>query len=261
MTFGPNFLVYSAGGGERDEVRTRAMAKVLGLSAYDARMLIAAPGPRRVAAFVKQEEAEAKALELRQAGVTGFVVDKARFSRLPVILRALSCTENEEGCVFRINRGGEEMEYPQPKGIVRAVVLGSYSQTTIRQEIRGRFAGQSTQKTVRREPFVHVYADDPHTVLEITGTGFTSAWVRDLGPATGDLYWQQLATKFAVIYGAAISTLLFRTPEEQDMITAPLNVTAVGGGIGPRGKTGAVEDSPIAMAASRIVAYSIAFGL
>ncbi|MBI3857966.1 MAG: hypothetical protein HY293_19985, partial [Planctomycetes bacterium] len=98
----PNFFVYLPGGIRRDDAMVKAMAQATGLGLYEAKIMLGAPGPRKVGAFVKEEEAQAQALALRQAGLNAFVIDKIRFSRAPKIFKALKAVENEAGLVFSI---------------------------------------------------------------------------------------------------------------------------------------------------------------
>lgn len=265
-----NFLVYIAGGAPRDEARIKAFAQALKLSLYDAKIMLGAPGPRRVAAFATQEEADLKCLDLRQAGLVGFVVDKARFSRLPRVFKALKAVEQPDGLLFTIETppaAGEIQarisELPQPKGFVRAVLLGFYTQVTVHTESgRGR-AGSSSSTSEIREPFIHLYSEDPHTILEIAGPKVEIPWAKEFAGILGDMRWLKMGERFASYYGALLDTTLFKNPAEVNFITAPLNVDAVRGigGSGARGGASSQDDSPVAMAASRIIVYSRVFGI
>ncbi len=268
MAIGPGYLVYVAGQAKRDDARVKAFAGVLGLGLYDAKVLLGSPGPRRVASFVRQEEAETKALELRQAGFTGVVVDKDRYSRAPKVFKALKAVEQPDGLCFTIETApapGElqarVLEYPQPKGLVRAVVLGCYTQTTRLTSGGPREKSSTTSRTEIRAPFIHLYAEDPHTILEIHDPRFDFPWLKEIG-VYGDQRWIRLAERFGAYYGAPVDRTLFQVPEEVQIITTPLNVDAVTGRIG----SGAVslssssDDSPLAMAASRIIVYAAVFG-
>ncbi len=97
---GPNYFVYISGQTFRDDARVRAFSEAMKLSLYDAKIMLGAPGPRKVAAFVKEEDAEAQTLDLRQAGFLAFVIDKERFSRAPVVFTALKAVEEEWGLNF-----------------------------------------------------------------------------------------------------------------------------------------------------------------
>jgi hypothetical protein len=268
---GPNFLVYIPGQLKRDEALVRALSEALKLSLYDAKVMLGAQGPRRVGAFVKQEEAEALALALRQAGVAAFVIDKQRFSRLPKIFRALRAVEDPAGMVFTIETApapGEVVartfELPQPKGLVRALVLGFYTQTTTHRDgSRSKFSAGSQSKTQVQEPFIHLYSEDPHTILEIRGPRFEYAWLKTLGTLSGNARMQKLAEHLAGFYQSILDTTLFRTPEEVNAITAALNVDAARGqaGAGVATASASSDDAPMAMAASRIIVYARVFGL
>ena len=265
-----NFLVYLAGGSPRDDVRIKAFAQALNLSLYDAKIMLGAPGPRRVAACSTQEEADAKCLDLRQAGLVAFVIDKTRFSRLPRIFKALKAVEQPDGLLFTIETppaAGELQarvsELPQPKGFVRAVVLGFYTQVTKHTDVaRGR-AGASSSTSEIREPFIHLYSEDPHTILEIAGAKVEIPWSKEFAGVMGDMRWLKLGERFAAYYKALLDTTLFKNPTEVNFITAPLNVDAVRGigGSGARGGASSQDDSPVAMAASRIIVYSRVFGI
>ncbi len=269
MAVGPGFLVYIAGQAKRDDEKVKAFAGVLGLGLYDAKVLLGAPGPRRVASFVKREEAEAKALQLRQAGFLSVVVDKDRFSRAPKVFKALKAAEQPDGLLFTIETApapGEVqarvMEYPQPKGFVRAVVLGCYTQTT--RIASGAGSAQKVSTTSRSEiraPFLHLYAEDPHTILEIHDPRFDFRWLKEIG-VYGDPRWIQLAERFGAYYGAPVDRTLFKVPEEVQIITNPLNVDAAAGGAGsgPAAAVASSDDAPLAMAASRIIVYAAVFG-
>lgn len=264
-----NFLVYIAGGSPRDDARIKAFAAALGLSLYDAKVMLGAPGPRRVAAFQTQEEAEFKCVDLRQAGLVAFVIDKNRFSRLPRVFKALKAVEQPDGLLFTIETPpapGELQsrvsELPQPKGFVRAVLLGFYTQVTKHTDnARGR-SGPSSSTSEIREPFVHLYSEDPHTILEIAGPKVELPWVKEFAGVMGDLRWIKIGERFAAFYNALLDTTLFKNPAEVNFITAPLNVDAVRGGGGSGARTGASsqDDSPLAMAASRVIVYSRVFG-
>src|SRR5688572_9571534 len=129
MSTGPNWLVYIAGmKGKRDDSKVKPFAEALGVGLYDAKVMMGAPGPRRVAAFAKEEEAQEKTLALRQIGIVAVVVDKDCFSRLPKIFKALKAVEQPDGLLFTIETppaAGDLQarisELPQPKGFVRAV--------------------------------------------------------------------------------------------------------------------------------------------
>lgn len=268
---GPGYFVFIPGGIKRDEAKIRALANALQLSLYDAKIMLGAPGPRKVAAFAKQEEAEMQALALRQAGIAAFVIDKARFSRLPKVFKALKAAEDVSGLVFTIETApapGEvtvrTFELPQPKGLVRAVVLGYYTQTTTHRDGgRSKMAVTTTSRSQVQEPFIHVYSEDPHTILEIAGTRFEYAWLQTLGTLSGAARMQKLAEHLASYYGAVLDQTLFRTPEEVNAITAALNVDAATGrgGQGLATASSSTDDSPLAMAASRIIVYSLVYGL
>jgi len=267
---GAGFLVYIAGQAKRDDSKVKAFADVLGLSLYDAKVLLGAPGPRRVAAFAKQEEAEMKSLELRQAGFVAIVVDKDRFSRAPKIFKALKAVEQPDGLLFTIETApapGEVqarvMEYPQPKGFVRLVVLGCYTQTsTLTQTAGGKNKVASSTRSDVRAPFIHLYAEDPHTLLEIHDPRFDFAWLKQIG-IYGDLRWIQLAERFRDYYKAKLDVSLFKVPEEVGIITNALNVDPVtgGGGRGVATAASSKDDAPMAMAASRVIAWATVFGV
>ena len=264
-----NFLVYLAGQSPRDDARIKAFAAALNLSLYDAKIMLGAPGPRRVAAFQTLEEAEFKCVDLRQAGLVAFVIDKTRFSRLPRIFKALKAVEQPDGLLFTIETPpapGEVQarisELPQPKGFVRAVLLGFYTQVTTHVDGgRGRSPSSSSKSEIR-EPFVHLYSEDPHTILEIAGPKVEIPWAKEFAGIMGDMRWLKIGERFASYYGALLDTTMFKNPAEVNFITAPLNVDAVrgGGGAGARTSSSSQDDSPLAMAASRIIVYSRIFG-
>jgi hypothetical protein len=265
------YFVYLAGGIKRDDAKIKAFSQAAKLSLYDAKVMLGASGPRKVAAFAKEEEAGALALDLRQAGLPAVIVDKSRFSRLPKIFKALKAVETEEGLVFTIETApaagdpsARFFELPQPKGIVRAVVLGFYTQTTTHTESsRSKYAVSSSSKSQVRAPFIHLYSEDPHTVLEVFGPKFELSWLQQMGTISGDLRFRQLAEKFAAYYGARLDMTIFQTPEEVISITAALNVDSAHGqgSAGLRTGTSSSDDSPLALAASRIIVYSLVFGL
>lgn len=265
------FFVYLAGGIKKDDAKVKAFSVAAGLSLYDAKVMLGAPGPRRVAAFAKEEEAGALALELRQAGLSAVVVDKARFSRLPKIFKALKAVEAPDGLNFTIETAATPtdpeahlFDLPQPRGFVKAVVLGYYTQSTTRTESgRSKFTVTTSSTSQVRAPFVHLYSEDPHTVLEIHGPRFEFAWLKEMGTVSGDLRFKQLAEKLSFYYGAKLDETLYRTPEEVNAITAALNVDSAHGQASSGVASGASssDDSPLALAASRIIVYSLVFGL
>jgi hypothetical protein len=223
-----------------------------------------------VGAFAKEEEALAQAAQLRQAGLNAFVVDKSRFSRAPKVFKALKAVENDMGLVFSIETApapgevnAQFFDLPQPKGLVQAVILGAYTETKTHTEARSRFAPSSSSKSEIREPFIHLYSEDPHTILEVRGPKFEWAGLQKLQGVLGDLRWQKMAELFAAYYQCKLDATLFKTPEEVNAITAALNVDAAHGASsgGARGGSSSSDDTPLAMAASRIIVYSLVFGL
>jgi hypothetical protein len=267
---GPGHLVYIAGQGKRDDSKVKAFSEILGLSLYDAKVLLGAPGPRRVASFAKQEDAEAKALALRQAGFMAIVIDKDRYSRAPRLFKAIKAVEQPDGLLFTIETApapGElqarVMEYPQPKGVVRAVVLGCYTQTTRLTSASGhKQQFSTTSRSDVRAPFIHLYADDPHSILEVHDPRFDFSWIKQIG-VYGDQRWVQLADRFAAFYGVKVDSSLFRVPEEVQIITTPLNVDPLtgGGGAGLRSSASSTDDAPLALAASRVIAVASVLGV
>ncbi len=268
---GPNYFVYIPGQLKRDDALIRAFSSALKLSLYDAKVMLGAQGPRKVGACAKQEEAEMEALALRQAGIAAFVIDKERFSRLPKLFRALKAVEDPSGLVFTIETApapGEVMartiELPQPRGLVRAVVLGVYTQvTTHRDGSRSKYTSGTQGKTQVQEPFIHLYSEDPHTILEVRGPRFEYAWLQTVGTVSGNARMQKLAEHLAAAYKAILDDTLFRTPEEVNAITAALNVDVAHGqaGSGVATSSASSDDAPVAMAASRIIVYARVFGL
>jgi hypothetical protein len=260
-----NYFVYLPGGIMRDDAKVRAMAQATGLGLYEAKVMIGAPGPRKVGAFGKEEEAQALALSLRQGGLNAFVVEKARFSRAPKIFKALKAVEDETGLLFSIETApapgevhAQFFDLPQPKGHVRCVVLAAYTQTNVRDAGGKGLGGPS--RTEVREPVIHLYSEDPHTILELRGPKFEWAGLKKLQGLMGDQRWIRMAELLAEYYQAKLDTTLFRTPAEVHAITAALNVDAAHG-IAGKGGAASSDDSPVAMAASRIIVYSLVFGL
>lgn len=266
---GPGFLVYIAGQAKRDDSKIKAFSDVLGLSLYDAKVLLGAPGPRRVASFAKQEEAELKSLELRQAGFISVVIDKERYSRAPKVFKALKAVEQPDGLLFTIETApapGEiqarVMEYPQPKGFVRLVVLGCYTQSSVLTGAAAKNKVVTSSKSDVRAPFIHLYAEDPHTILDIHDARFDFPWLKQI-QVYGDMRWITLAERFRDFYKAKLDISLFKVPEEVGLITTPLNVDALKGrgGAGASSSASSSDDSPLAMAASRVIAMTTVFGV
>jgi hypothetical protein len=110
-------------------------------------------------------------------------------------------------------------------------------------------------------PFLHLYAEDPHTVLEIHDPRFDFPWLKEIG-VYGDQRWVLLAERFGTYYKAPVDRTLFKVPEEVQIITTPLNVDAVTGhaGGGSSAMSSTTDDAPLAMAASRIIVYAAVFG-
>lgn len=265
---GPGYLVYLAGQAKRDDAKIAVFAKILGIGLYDAKIGLGAPGPRRVASFSTQEEAEMKVLELRQAGLNAVVIDKDRYSRAPRVFKALKAVEQPDGLLFTIETSpapGEiqarVLELPQPKGLVRGVVLGCYTQTSVHVDgARSKVA--TTSKSSLRAPFIHLYAEDPHSILEIHDARFDFPWLKQIG-VYGDLRWVTLAERFAAYYGAKLDSTIFKTAEEVQVITTPLNVDPLKGkgGSGQMSSASSSDDAPLAMAASRVIVSATVFGL
>jgi hypothetical protein len=267
----PNFFVYLPGGIQRDDAKIRAVAEATGQGLYEAKIMLGAPGPRKVGAFLTEEEALAQALQLRQATLNAFVIEKQRYSRAPKVFKALKAVEQPDGLLFTIETApapgevnAQIFELPQPRGLVKAVILGVYAETKTRQDLaRGKFGVSTSTKSEVREPFVHLYSEDPHTVLEIRGPKFEWAGLKSLQGIFGDPRWLQMAELFAGYYKARLDTTLFKFPDEVNAITAALNVDAAHGmsGAGLRSGTSSSDNTPLAMAASRIIVYSLVFGL
>jgi hypothetical protein len=266
-----NYFVYLPGGIKRDDAKIRAMAAATGMGLYEVKVMLGAPGPRKVGAFGTEEEAQMQALQLRQGGLNAFVIDKTRFSRAPKIFKALKAVENEAGLVFSIETApapgemnAQFSDLPQPKGIVKAVILGVYTETKTHSDATGRrFTVASSSRSEIREPFIHLYSEDPHTILEVRGPKFEWAELQKLHGLLGDQRWIRMAELFSDYYKAKLDTTMFKTPEEVNAITAALNVDATHG-MSSKGATGGMsssDDTPIAMAASRIIVYSLVFGL
>jgi hypothetical protein len=267
----PNYLVYLPGGIQRDDAKVKAVAAATGQGLYEAKVMLGAPGPRKVGAFGKEEEALGQAAQLRQAGLNAFVIDKMRFSRAPKVFKALKAVQDDQGLVFSIETApapgqvnAQFFELPQPKGFVRAVVLGAYTETkTHSDRAGGKFGVTTSNKTEIREPFVHLYSEDPHTILEIRGPKFEWAGLQKLQGMMGDLRWQKMAELFGAFYQCKVDMTLFKWPAEVNTITAALNVDASHGisVAGARTGSSSSDDTPLAMAASRIIVYSLVFGL
>jgi hypothetical protein len=231
--------------------------------------MLGAPGPRKVGAYVKEDEALSAAATLRQGGLNAFVIDKLRFSRAPKIFKALKAIENAEGLMFSIETApspgqvnAQFFDLPQPKGLVQAVILGSYTETKTHSDgNRGKLSVSG--KSEIREPFVHLYSEDPHTILEVRGPKFEWAPLQNLKGIFGDQRWLKVAELFAGYYKCKLDTTLFRMPEEVNSVTAALNVDATHGASasGARSGSQSSDDTPLAMAASRIIVYSLVFGL
>lgn len=267
----PNYFVYLPGGIKRDDAKVKALAAATQQGLYEAKVMLGAPGPRKVGAFGKEEDALAQAATLRSAGLNAFVIDKARFSRAPKVFKALKAVENETGLLFSIETApapgqmnAQFFDLPQPKGLVRAVILGAYTETKTHTDVaRGKFAVSSSSKSEIREPFVHLYSEDPHTILEVRGPKFEWAGLQKLQGILGDIRWFKMAELFADYYKCKLDVTLFKTPEEVNIITAALNVDAAHGASasGARGGSSTSDDTPLALAASRIIVYSLVFGL
>ena len=192
---GPNFFVYLPGGIKRDEAMIKAVAEATGTGLYEAKVILGAPGPRKLGAFVKEEDAQAQALQLRQAKLNAFVIDKARFSRAPKIFKALRAVPDEMGLLFTIETAptpgqlnAQVFDLPQPKGLVRAVILGMYTETKTYSDPKGKFSMGPSKSDVS-EPFIHLYSEDPHTILEVRGPKFQWAELQKLQGQFGDQRW------------------------------------------------------------------------
>jgi len=260
--FGPNFFVYLAWKGQRDDAKVRTFASIMHLSPYDAKVMLGAPGPRKVAAHVKLEEAERQTLELRKAGFTAIIIDKQKFSRAPALFRAVRAVETPKGMTFSLER---LPDFELAKGAARAVVLGYYTEATRHTDNLGpRGLVQTIASTTRvRNPFIHVYSDDVDTILDIRGPKFECAWLEGEGALPSDQRWQKLAGRLSAYYDTFMDDTLFRYPDEVGAITAALNVSADSG----RGFTASVggqalvDDTPVALAASRVIVECLVYGI
>ena len=265
---GANYFVYLPGGIVRDDAKIRAVAQATGQGLYEAKIMLGAPGPRKIGAFLTEEEAEAQAVQLRQAKLNAFVIDKQRYSRAPKIFKALKAVEVADGLVFSIETApapgevnAQYFDLPQPQGLVRAVVLGAYTEVKTHSGA-GKYSAGSSKSEVR-EPFLHLYSEDPHTILEVRGPKFEWAGLKSLQGIFGDPRWLKMAELFSGYYKARLDTTLFKFPDEVTAVTAALNVEASHGmtGSGALGGTSSSDNTPLAMAASRIIVYSLVFGL
>src|SRR6185295_8288788 len=198
-----------------------------------------------------------------------FVIDKLRFSRAPKVFKALKAVENETGLMFTIETApapgqiqAQIIDLPQPKGMFQAVILGVYTETKTHLDTSRRSSSSSSRSEVR-EPFIHLYSEDPHTILEVRGPRFEWAGLQKLQGMMGDQRWLKMAELFAEYYKAKLDATIFKVPEEVNAITAALNVDAAHGmaSKGATGGTASSDDTPLAMAASRIIVYSLVFGL
>ncbi len=259
---GPNFLVYIRWQGQRDDAKIRTLASILRVSPYDAKIVLGAPGPRKVAAHARIEDAERQALELRQAGFTAIIIDKQKFSRAPALFTALRAVETPSGMKFSLER---MPDFELPRGSARAVILGYYTEATSRTDFVGPrgFVQKISSTTHLRNPFIHIFSDDVHTVLDIRGPKFDCAWLGGMESLSAEQRWPALAAKFASYYGVLLDDTLFRHPDEINAITAALNVTVVAGRPGAMDMGGQTcsDDTAVALAASRVIVQCRVYGL
>jgi hypothetical protein len=259
---GPNFLIYVSWQGQKDDAKVRSFASILKLAPYDAKVMLGAPGPRKVAAHLKIEDAERQVLELRQAGFTAILVDKQKFSRAPALFRAIRAVETPQGMTFSLEK---LPDFELPKGLARAVVLGYYTESTRHTSTVGPrgFSTTISGTTRVRNPFIHVYSDDVHTVLDIRGPKFEYAWLDGQGLPSAELRWPKLAERLAAYYGAFLDTTLFKYPDEIGAITMALNVAAESGkqASASTGGDSLSDDTPLALAASRVIVQCRVYGL
>ncbi len=259
---GPNYFVYISWQGQRDDAKVRAFASILRLAPYDAKIMLGAPGPRKVAAHAKIEDAERQVIELRQAGFTAIVVDKQKFSKSPALFHAIRAVETPQGMTFSLDR---LPDFDLPKGAVRAVILGYYTESTRHTDNVGpRGFSHTIASTTRvRNPFIHVYSDDVHTVLDIRGPKFEYAWLDGQGTLAAEQRWPKLAERLASYYGALLEATLFKYPDEVNAITAALNVSMETGQAASAVTGGHTlsDDTSVALAASRVIVQCRVYGL
>ncbi|HVR84405.1 MAG TPA: hypothetical protein VMU54_08850, partial [Planctomycetota bacterium] len=217
----PNYFVYLPGGIKRDDAKVKALAEATKQGLYEAKIMLGAPGPRKVGAFGKEEEALAQAAQLRTAGLNAFVIDKIRFSRAPKIFKALKAVESQEGLLFSIETAptagqvsAQFFDLPQPRGLVQAVILGAYTETKTHTDVgRSKYSVSTSSKSEIREPFVHLYSEDPHTILEVRGPKFEWEGLKKLQGILGDLRWMKMAELFAEYYSCKLDVTLFKSPQ------------------------------------------------
>jgi hypothetical protein len=183
-----NFFVYLPGGIKRDDAKVRAMAQATGLGLYEAKVMLGAPGPRKVGAFATEDDAQAQAVKLRDGGLNAFVIDKARFSRAPKIFKALKAVENPDGLLFSIETApapgqvnAQFFDLPQPRGIVQAVVLGVYTETKTHSTGRQSRFSVASSISIPKIPTQSWRSGDPSS----NGTGCSSctgSWATSDGP-------------------------------------------------------------------------------
>jgi hypothetical protein len=156
-------------------------------------------------------------------------------------------------------------DFDLPRGLARAVVLGYYTESKRHTDNVGkRIFAQTLSGTTRiRNPFIHIYSDDVHTVLDIRGPKFEYAWLDGQGLPSAEQRWPKLAERLAAYYGAFLDTTLFKYPDEVGAITMALNVTMDSGqqASAVTGGDTLSDDTPMALAASRVIVQCRVYGL
>jgi len=203
-------------------------------------------------------------------GLNAFVIDKLRFSRAPKIFKALKAVETPDGLLFTIETApapgqltAQIIDLPQPRGLVQAAILGFYTETKRHTDVgRSKFSVSSSSKSEIREPFVHLYSEDPHTILEVRGPKFewaASGKFREYWAISTGRGWRALFGLLQVQAGRHALQDAGRSEHDHRRPQRGRGPRHVGGG--GRGGSSSSDDTPLALAASRIIVYSLVFGL
>ena len=161
--------VYVPGAAPPDARTTGAVAAATGLSAVDARLILTAPFPKKVAAEDSAEGAAARVRALREAGLEAFVVtnDALRGARAP----RLSGFRLDGGRVI-FEPGADDF---RPRLVVRGLIRKSVRVDQKRVvHVQGvpRLERVRGTPTTGAEPFLRLYGESYADAFEIRPSSF-----------------------------------------------------------------------------------------
>lgn len=259
----PTVLVYIPGLASNDVERARAVAGILGLAIIDAKMLLAARTPRRVGAFVREEDAHQLAVDLQEVGIRAFVLDKEDFTGPANITRAKGLVAYPDRLTFTdtlvvgsdLQAGPREMTLR--KGEVKAIVSGVVTEEIAKASIDRKWIETHVER--RGDLFLHLYWGSALGFLEIRHTTFDYSCLENRTHSSVDNFQTITAFLRQFFAHAAFDEVLSRQPGDANIMTAslPVDWTVGPAQVGAVSATRTATDEAMMMCASRIVARAL----